>query len=102
MQKTCYAEEKSKKTPNTPRQKGFDEKKIKIAKENTDINKLSNQRKCTKPYQRNWKKLKNLNKYRNKYKRNESYCCYQKSPQILLQIRKKQLKDQSWNWTSPG
>ena len=27
-----FAEEKSKKTPNTQRQKGFDEKKIKIAK----------------------------------------------------------------------
>ena len=35
-----------------PRQKGFDEKKIKIAKENTDV-KSSNQRKCTKPDLRN-------------------------------------------------
>ena len=32
LKKTCSAKEKSKKTPNTPRQKGFDEKKIKIAK----------------------------------------------------------------------
>ena len=38
---------------NTPRQKRFDEKKIKIAKENTDVNKSSNQRKCTKSDQRN-------------------------------------------------
>ena len=53
LQKTCSAKEKSKKTPNTPRQKGFDEKKIKISKENTDVNKSSNQRKCTKPDQRN-------------------------------------------------
>ena len=30
--KTCSAKEKSKKTPNTQRQKGFDEKKIKITK----------------------------------------------------------------------
>ena len=43
FQKTCYAKEKSKKTPNTPRQKGFDGKKIEIAKENTDVNKSSNQ-----------------------------------------------------------
>ena len=45
---------------------GFDEKKIKIAKENTDVNKSSNQRKCTKSDQRNWKQLKNFNKYRKK------------------------------------
>ena len=50
-----FCQEKSKKTPNTPRQKGFDEKKIKIAKENTDVNKSSNQRKCTKSDQRNIK-----------------------------------------------
>ena len=31
-QKTCSAKEKSKKTPNTPRQKGIDEKKNKIGK----------------------------------------------------------------------
>ena len=30
------------------------------------------------------------------------YCCYQEKPKILLQISKKQLNDQSWNWTSPG
>ena len=53
LQKTCSAKEKSKKTPNTQRQKGFDEKKIKIAKENADVNKSSNQRKCTKSDQRN-------------------------------------------------
>ena len=34
-------------------EKGYDEKKIKIVKENTDVNKLSNQRKCTKSDQRN-------------------------------------------------
>ena len=39
LQKTCSAKEKSKITPNTPRQKGFDVKKIKIVKENTDVNK---------------------------------------------------------------
>ena len=50
--KTCSVKENCKKTPNTPRQKGFDEKKIKIAKENTDANKLSKQRKCTKSDQR--------------------------------------------------
>ena len=44
LQKTCSAKEKSKKTPNTPIQKGFDEKKIKIAKENIDVNKSSNQK----------------------------------------------------------
>ena len=52
-EKTCSAKEKSKKTPNTPRQKGFDEKKIKIAKENTEVNKSPNQIKCTKSDQRN-------------------------------------------------
>ena len=56
--KTCSAKEKSKKTKNTPRQKGFDEKKIKIAKENTEVNKSSNQRKCTKSDQRNCKNFK--------------------------------------------
>ena len=34
-------------------QKGFDEKKIKIAKENAEVNKSSNQRKRTKSDQRN-------------------------------------------------
>ena len=51
--KTCSAKEKSKKIPNTQRQKGFDEKMIKIAKETTDVNKSSNQRKSTKSDQRN-------------------------------------------------
>ena len=46
--KTYSAKEKSKKTPNTPRQKGFDEKNIEITKENTDVNKSLNRRKCTK------------------------------------------------------
>ena len=40
--KHVLTKEKSKKTPNTPTQKGFNEKKIKIAKENTDVNKSSN------------------------------------------------------------
>ena len=53
IEKNMFAKEKSKKTKNTHRQKGFDEKKIKIAKENTDVNKSSNQRKLTKSYQRN-------------------------------------------------
>ena len=68
-----FCQKKSKKTPNTPRQKSFDEKKIKIEKENTKINKSSNQRKCTKPDQRNLKRFKNFNKYRKKSKRNKSY-----------------------------
>ena len=42
-----FCKKKSKKTPFTQRQKGFEEKKIKIAKENTEVNKYSNQRKCT-------------------------------------------------------
>ena len=37
-----------------------------------------------------------------KSKRKESYCCNQENPQILLQIRKKQLNDLRKNWTSPG
>ena len=88
-QKTCSAKEKSKKKTNTPRQKGFDEKKIKIAKENTQIKEIENN-------------LKNFNKYGKKSKTNECYCCYQEKSKILLQIRKKQLNDQSSNWTSPG
>ena len=44
---------------------------------------------------------KNFNKYRKKSKRNESYCCYQEKPEMLLKIRKEQLNDQSWNWTCP-
>ena len=51
--KAIFAKEKSKKTPNTQKQKGFDEKKIKIVKENTEVNKQSNQRKSTKSDQRN-------------------------------------------------
>ena len=35
------------------------------------------------------KNIKNLNKYRNKSKRNESYCCYQEKAKILQQIGKK-------------
>ena len=100
--KTGSAKEKFKKTPNIERQKGIDGKNIKIAKENAEVNKSSNQRKCTKLDQRNWKQIKNCNKYRNKSKRNESYCCYEDKPKILLQIRKKQLNDQSWNWIFPG
>ena len=42
---------------------GYDEKKIKIAKENTENNQSSNQRKCTESDWRNWKQLKNFNKY---------------------------------------
>ena len=48
LQKIYSAKEKSKKTPNTQRQKGFDEKNNKTAQENTEVNKSSNQRKCTK------------------------------------------------------
>ena len=92
-------QKKSKNTPNTQRQKGFDEKKIQITKENTEVTKSSNQRKSTKSDQRNWKIL-NFNKYRKKSKRNEYYCHYQENPKILLEICKKQLNDQSWNWTS--
>ena len=53
FKKTCSAKEKSKKSPNTQRQKGNDEQKIKNAKQNTAVNKSSNQRKCTKSDQRN-------------------------------------------------
>ena len=75
---------------------------IKITKENTEVSKPSNPKKCTKSDQRNRKQITNFNKYRKKSKRNESFCCYQDKPKILLQIRKKQLNDQSRNWTSPG
>ena len=52
--KNMFCQRKSKKTLNTPRQKGvFDEKTLKIAKENTDVNKSSNERKCTKSDQIN-------------------------------------------------
>ena len=44
------------------RKSNFDEKKIKITKENTEVNKTSNQRKCTKSDQENWKQIKNFNK----------------------------------------
>ena len=54
---TCFAIEKSKKTPNTPRQEGFYEKKNKL-QQNTEVNKSSNRRKCTKSDQRNWNNLK--------------------------------------------
>ena len=91
LQKTHSAKEKSKKTPNTQRQKGFDEKQIYITKENTEINKSLNQRKCTKLDQRNLKQVKKFNKYRNNYKRNHSYCRYEETPEILLQVRKTQL-----------
>ena len=56
LQKTCSAKEKSKKTINTQRQKGFDEKKIEIAKENTEVNKSSNQKKA----QNQIKEIENL------------------------------------------
>ena len=36
-----------------PGQNGYDEKMIKITKENTEVNISSNQRKCTKSGQRN-------------------------------------------------
>ena len=56
----------------------------------------------TKSDQRNWKQLKNFNKYRNKSKINESYYCYQENPKIIWQIsKKKKNNDQSWTWTSP-
>ena len=34
-----FAKEKAKKTPNTQKQKGFDEKEIKIRKKYTEVNK---------------------------------------------------------------
>ena len=43
LQKNMFCQKKSKKTTNT---RDFDEEKIKIAKENTEDNKSSNQRKC--------------------------------------------------------
>ena len=49
--KNMFCQRKVKKTPNTQRQKGFDEKKS--ATENTQVNKSSNQRKCIKSHQRN-------------------------------------------------
>ena len=58
--------------------------KKKIEKESAEVNKSSNQRKCPKPDQRNWKQLKNFNKYRKKSKRNDSYIY------ILLLSRKPQ------------
>ena len=75
---------------------------LKLQKKTQRSNKSSNERKCTKSDQINWKQLKNLRKYRNKSKRNESYWCHQKNNKILVQICKKQLNGQSWNWTSPG
>ena len=84
------------------RRAGYVEKIIKIAKENTESNKSSNQRKCTKSEWINWKQLNIFNRYSKKSKRNKSCCWYQAKPQILLQICKKQLNDKSYNWTSPG
>ena len=40
--KNMFCQKKYKKTPNTQRQKGFDEKKIKIAEENTEVCQISN------------------------------------------------------------
>ena len=101
LQKTCSAKEKSKKTPNTQRQKGFDEKKIKITKENTEVNKSSNQRKCTKSDQRNWKQKKSINTQRN-LTETRAIAAINKKTKFFYKFVKKQLNDQSWNWTSPG
>ena len=90
LQKTCSAKEKYKKTPNTPSQKGFDEKKIKIAKENTDVIKSSNQKKCTKSDQRNLKQLKNFNTYKKKSKRNKSIVLSKITPNTTTNSKKKQ------------
>ena len=87
--KIWSAKEKFKKTPNTQWQKGYDEKNIKITKENTEVNRSSNPRKCTKSNNKNLKELKNFNQHRKKSKRNESYCCYQEKSKILQQILKK-------------
>ena len=43
-----------------------------------------------------------MNREQNRREKKDIDCCYQEKNQILLQICKKQLNDQSWNWTSPG
>ena len=48
---------KFKENTKYPETEGYDEKRIKISKENTDVNKSSNQINCTKSDQRNLKQL---------------------------------------------
>ena len=87
MQKTCSAKENSKKTPNTQRQKGFDEKKIKIemstnhqTKENilNQIKEIENNLKISMNPERNLREtraiaaIKNNPKYFYKFIKNNS------------------------------
>ena len=90
--KKHVAKEKAKKTPNTQRQKGFDEKSIKIIKENTEVKKSSNQRKYTKQDQRKWKQLKNFNKYKRNLRETRVIAAIKKNPKYFYKFVKN-------NWT---
>ena len=100
--KTCSAKEKSNKTPNTHRQKGFNEKKLKLQKKIQTSTNRQTKENVLNQIKEIENKLKITINTEINLRENESYCCYQEKPKILLQIHKKQLNDQNWNWTSPG
>ena len=60
------------------------------AKENTEVNKSSNQKKCTKSDQSNLKRLKNFNKYRKKFKIYDSnIAAIKKNPKYFYKFVRK-------------
>ena len=98
--KKCSAKEKSKKTPNTQRQNwALMRKSTKLQKK---IQRLTNHQ--TKENVLNQiKEIENKSKiWINTERTLRETRAVAVKKKILLQIRKKQLKDQSWNWTSPG
>ena len=102
LQKTCSAKEKSKKTPNTQRQKGFDEKKIKIIKEKTQ---RPTNHQTKENVQNQIKEIENkfkisINTVGN-LRETRAIAAIKKTPKYFNKFVKKQLNDQSWNWTSP-
>ena len=92
LQKNMFCQRKVKKTPNTPTKKDFDEKKIKIAEENTEVNKSSNIRKCTKSDQKNWKQLKKFNKNRVNLEETRAIAVIKKKPKYFNKFVKNNSK----------
>ena len=66
------------------RQKGFDEKRSKLQKKIQRSTNHQTKENVINHIKEIEQQIKNLNKYGKKSKRNESYCCYQEKPKILL------------------
>ena len=100
--KKMFCRIKVQETTKYPETEGYDEKNIKITKENTEDSKSPNQRKCTKSDERILNNLTISINTEINLRETRAIAAIKKNQKYFYKFVKNNSTIKSWNWTSPG